>query len=195
MTSGLPSFSKCTPTFSPFCGSGHFKSKLNYFYVGRFYIHFYLYIYSSLLCLSLQSPSMPSLAGHTLHLTDAAASAWRWQPCSKDSQAHPHFAASPGQHNKSISLARGVRGSISPRGGGGGPGAGGGRVRDLAYLIIMKRAFSCSAAMTAMLTLTMIILIRIRLMGQPIPCQTGRTHRWLRETSPCSASACPFRSE
>lgn len=40
------------------------------------------------------------------------------------------------------------------------------------------------------LTLTMIILIRIRLMGQP-----GQTHRWLRETPPCSASACPFRSE
>lgn len=45
------------------------------------------------------------------------------------------------------------------------------------------------------LTLTMIILIRIRLMGQPIPSPLHTAVAGLEMTAPCSASACPFRSE
>lgn len=102
-----------------------------------------------------QSPlASPPLAGNTLHLPDAA-SAWRWQSSSKDSQLHPRHthtlchtllhrlvsiinrlawqeACAAASHREA---SRGVAGGIYCCLLG---------VRDLAYLIIMSRAFSCS---------------------------------------------------
>lgn len=121
------------------------------------FIFIFIYIYSSCRSKSTAAaePSIQSpLAGNTLHLPDAA-SAWRWQSSSKDSQLHPRHthtlchtllhrlvsiinrlarqeACAAASHREA---SRGVAGRICCCLLG---------VRDLAYLIIMSRAFSCS---------------------------------------------------
>lgn len=196
MTSGLPHrFQTVSQRFLHFARERPFK-KLIKLILCRQILYLFLFIFTA----AAACPFAPRLAGYTLHFTLAAV-LQRCPGTFAASLSHTHTLSHTLLHRLVNIINRlawqeacAAAAQQAGAGGGGGEDAGGvaERVRDLAYLIIMRRAFSCSAAMT--LTLMMIILIRIRLMGQTIP-RPRPTHRRLRATAPGSASAFPFRSE
>lgn len=197
MTSGLPHrFQTVSQRFLHFARERPFK-KLIKLILCRQILYLFLFIFTA----AAACPFAPRLAGYTLHFTLAAV-LQRCPGTFAASLSHTHTLSHTLLHRlvsiinrlawQEACAAAAQQAGAGGRGGGGGDAGGvAERVRDLAYLIIMRRAFSCSAAMT--LTLMMIILIRIRLMGQPIPRPRPRpTHRRLRATAPGSPPLAPF---